>query len=73
MCANNLDDGIATFFEDSPNELTYGKLASRPFLYLDDITKIVVSRDAAQIGLTKLINTTDLKLLYINTTNQAIF
>ena len=67
ISAANLDDGITTYFEDSTEEICYGKVKLGPLLYQDDIVRITTSRSAAQNGLNRMSNTMDSKLLDINT------
>ena len=50
MSAVNLDCGVADYFKDSEDELTYFVVRLRPLLFQDDALRISLDPAAAQSG-----------------------
>ena len=61
VSAANLDDGVQTMFQNSQDEIGYGKILLKPLLYQDDIFRATATVKGAQNGLDRIANVMGLK------------
>ena len=52
--AANLAHGVSDFFADSEYEITYGSMVVDPILLQDDICRVTLSAERAQMGVSSL-------------------
>ena len=66
VSAVNLDNGVRDFFQDSEYEVSYGEVEIKPLLYQDDVARMSLDIDSAQMGNDRMENMAETKLLNFN-------
>ena len=66
VSAVNLDSGVNEFFHDSEYEISYGKVPLQPILYQDDVARMSLDLESAQMGNNKMEAMAETKLLNYN-------
>ena len=66
VSAVNLDKGVNEFFHDSEYEISYGEVTLQPILYQDDVARMSVDLESAQMGNNKMEAMAESKLLNYN-------
>ena len=64
--AVNLDKGVNDFFSNSEYEVSYGSVPLQPILFQDDVARIYLDLEAAQMGNDKMEALAETKLLNYN-------
>ena len=66
ISAVNLDTGVDEFFHDSEYEVSYASLPLQPILYQDDVARMSLDLESAQMGISKMEALAETKLLNYN-------
>ena len=66
VSAVNLDTGVNEFFSDSEHEVCYGQLPLQPMLFQDDVARLSLDIESAQVGNDKMEAMAETKLLNYN-------
>ena len=66
ISAVNLDNGVDDFFRDSEYEATYEEVDLQPLLYQDDVARLSMDLESAQMGNDRMENMAETKLLNYN-------
>ena len=59
----SLDISVATFFEKSEHEVSYGEIKMNPIIYQDDLARVASSVTSAQVGIDKIEACMETKML----------
>ena len=66
ISAVNLDNGVDDFFRDSEYEASYEEVDLQPLLYQDDVARLSMDLESAQMGNDRMENMAETKLLDYN-------
>ena len=66
ISAVNLDTGVNDFFHDSEYEVSYASVPLQPILYQDDVARMSLDLESAQMGISKMEALAESKLLNYN-------
>ena len=66
VSAVSLDNGVNDFFKESEYEVSYGDIELQPLLYQDDVARMALDIESAQIGNDKMEALAETKLLDYN-------
>ena len=66
VSAVSLDAGVNEFFSDSEYEVSYGKVPLQPILFQDDVARLALDPESAQMGNDKMETLAETKLLNYN-------